>query len=578
MSEDASSSAQDPGAASGTPNFRALLINDGGDRATVDVGAGGYRIVSAGQRGWRAATLDTTDAVAGPRFLAVGIDSATADKPRDGIVATATSSGRRPRSVELRLTKAGDWVTHTEERIRGRAVVRTRAAGVLGKTTQGISLERVGLDHNGNQAWSAQASVSYLEDGSHKTEGTISYVSGGTGEFASISNPRGLESSGGWKPIPAGPGATGLQKIELNKDGSVETHTTITSPKGTTSIHDVEYSGQSHWEKTTTTKTSQFTPTGSVNHETTKSQFFDHDVGKGETVSKTIETRDGVTTSEESRTVLTGDATNGGRVTSTTRSDGTGSIETLTWNGNEGSKTLTETDKSGAVVKEERTALKKDQGTWREKYSGEQEEEEKQKEKDSSSSDDDSSSSDNDDSDNGEQTDDSGSETESDDGSGDYGEDTGGPPGLSWDGQDNGPLSLLKDGGKSLTDGDDPMRELDLLGAPEFAALLVKALRGAAAGKGGSGGEGLGEDFGPEIDASRLTLTVPHSVAIDGEWGDFTNPKAHTRLVTEIETHLVEQGQESLARDLSATTLDHGLDITGLRTGFNIADAGTRFT
>lgn len=126
-----------------------------------------------------------------------------------------------------------------------------------------------------------------------------------------------------------------------------------------------------------------------------------------------------------------------------------------------------------------------------------------------------------------------GEESESDDtGDGGFGDDTG-PPGLGWDGAQDSPRHFLPDG--SVDDGTAGCDgQLDNLGAG-MSIFLADVMLNAWNRPGGA--EGLGEDVTGvatpiEVDLSTVT---PHSVADpEGNWGDFTNPKAHLELLDSI--------------------------------------------
>lgn len=125
-----------------------------------------------------------------------------------------------------------------------------------------------------------------------------------------------------------------------------------------------------------------------------------------------------------------------------------------------------------------------------------------------------------------------GNEASDDAGDGGYGDDTGGHPGLGWDGGDDGPLSLHPEDGGSSGEIDDPAGTLDTLGAGSIADLVAQTYRDALR-RAHSGDDGLGDDTGhhPALD---LSPTITDVVAPDPEWGDWTNPKAHAALASAI--------------------------------------------
>ena len=164
---------------------------------------------------------------------------------------------------------------------------------------------------------------------------------------------------------------------------------------------------------------------------------------------------------------------------------------------------------------------------------------------------------DNNGSDEGEQG--SGGEEEAPVGDGEGGDDTGGYPGLGWDGGSNGPLALLPAlAASALSHFDDPNQPIDDLGSDQKVNDIVARAYRLAVRRGGTHGRdgGLGTDVADPlhgISEDVLLAAARKAPPVDPEWGDWSNPKAHSAFVTAIATNLATEVQRETTVQIASS-------------------------
>lgn len=505
-------------------------------------------------------------------------------------------SNPRPHSRTGRVAADGSWSTETVRPLR-KVTVRTTARGVLGQSDRPIELHRVARARNGSTAWTVDATTSYVDDPEHpqqtirKTSGTIAYADGATGDFETL-----MSFQGDYRSVTRIPGRddTGVKRFTL-PDGTKVTERFNPIPGGGGFIQQrdtvkVTKHADSGGETTVTTKTETVisgSKSTTVSTESTEtSRRFDMDSkatnpdGDSMEFNSHTETKDSqgrVTKVDES--VVFGPDHNRTTVKHTEHPDGSTELDVLNWPiTGEKSRRVQTFDKDGNPKKDETTPVEMDQsgsyvpvpGSSSESSASSEEHKEGEGEQGGSDSPGGGSGGGDspkvvDDDDDGLGTD--GDETESSDDPDGYTDDTA-PSGMSWDGQDCSLLSFLRDHGSSLFGGEDPYRQCDDLGLEALTPLLAEALRASVdRPSSGGGGEGLGDDT-PGIDTgATLQLgTDAHSVADPwGDWGDFSNPKAHRQFLLAVRDHeLNSHTADAAVRQARLTTLDfasHQLDL-----------------
>jgi hypothetical protein len=504
-------------------------------------------------------------------------------------------SNPRPCSRTGRITPDGSWSTETIRSIR-KVTVRTTARGVLGQSDRPIELRRVARRRDGSTAWTADAKTSYVTDPDHpdqtvrKTSGTVAYADGATGTFETL-----MAFQGDYRSVSRMPGRddAGVKRFTL-PDGTKVTERSSPLPGGggftiERETLKVTKHTDTGGETSVTTKTETVVSGGkttTVSTESTEtSRRFDMDSTatnpKGESMefnthTESKDSQGKVTTVDES--VVFGPDHNRTTVKHTEHPDGSTELDVLNWPiSGESSRRVQTFDKNGNLKKDETTKVEMDQsgsyvpvpGSSSESTSSEEKTDGDGEKGHSDSSGGGSGGGDSpkvvDDDDSGLGVD--GDETESSDDPDGFGGDTA-PSGLSWDGQDCSLLTFLRDHGSSLFGGEDPYRQCDDFGVEALTPLLAQALRASVDRPSSSGGgEGLGDDT-PGIDTG-VTLQVgteAHSVADPwGDWGDFSNPKAHRELLLTVRDHeFTSDITDAGVRQARLTTLDfasHQLDL-----------------
>jgi hypothetical protein len=100
-----------------------------------------------------------------------------------------------------------------------------------------------------------------------------------------------------------------------------------------------------------------------------------------------------------------------------------------------------------------------------------------------------------------------------------------------------------------------------------MVGLLGQALRAAVTAPPPSDDEGLGTDTPDSGPPVTLTLGgIAHSVVDPwGDWGDFSNPKAHSKLLGVLQTQELERGAGALKQRQSLLTA-----LTNARRGLDL--------
>ena len=531
-----------------------------------------YHQISGEGDVWREAGTYTEDD-GSTAFRAAGLmDDGT-------LVGHVESRGRTRRIADVRVAPDGRWSSVVK-----RGDERTESIGQLRAPGEPIKSRRT-KSHGDTILWTADATTEFDvtgDDGSHiarRTNGTVSYAPGGTGSFRTdyfSLDPKRSQSDAGWTlvtglgpsksgtekftDLPGGPGnwrwdrqivdhKTGDRLIDTEThegkrvDGGTETkvsekHTVIPGSgrtSETSAVEEVRWDDRgAHWTRTTTSldgkqtvergeyssgggtasvSTSTVHPDQSVTVTTTT---WDLNTGRGQQHSVT--TSPSGETIDDTTTQGTGDITNTenrpgdmGPIFTPDSGSGSGS------SGGSGSGT----GSSGGTNSGEGTG---DDGT--EAGSGEDE---------------------------GEHGGEGDESQSSDDGSGD--DDTGGYPGLGWDGGDSGPLALLPDvAAAAVGRFNDPNHPIDDLGNDSaLTELMAEAFNHAA--RQGDAGEGQGADTGdPLHGVSEETLAAAARAArpVDPEWGDWSNPKAHALFVKALTADVRETAQDATAFEVAS--------------------------
>jgi hypothetical protein len=506
-------------------------------------------------------------------------------------------SNPRPYSHTGRVGPDGSWSTETVRPLR-KVTVHTTARGVLGKSARPIELHRVARGRDGSTAWTVDATTSYVNDPDHpdqtvrKTSGTIAYADGATGTFETL-----MSFHGDYRSVSRIPGRedSGVKHFTL-PDGTKVTERFNPIPGGGGFMRQrdtvkVTEHADDGGKTTVTTKTetviSGSTSTTVSTESTETSRRFDMDGNatnpKGDSMEFNTHTefkdsQGRVTKVDES--VVFGPDHNRTTVTHTEHPDGSTELDVLNWPlSGESSRRVQTFDKDGNPQKDETTEVQMDQsgsyvpvpGSSSGSTSSDGQTGGNSEKGDSGSSDSSGGSGDGDspkvvdDEDDGLGVD--GDETESSDDPDGYNDDTA-PSGMTWDGQDCSLLTFLRDHGSSLFGGEDPYRQCDELGLEALTPLLAEALRANVdRPSSGGGGEGLGDDTpGSESGVTLQLGTDAHSVADPwGDWGDFSNPKAHRQLLLKVRDHELKSATtDAGVRTARLTTLDfasHQLDL-----------------
>jgi hypothetical protein len=543
--------------------FTAQISHPAGVTGQLAVDENRYSIITIHGDSWREAVID-----AGNRDGT--IEFRTAGSMRDGsIIARVELFGRTRRGGQLRVDAEGRWKLESEHAVPG-GVLHTQAIGELGRRDVPVQLRRMRRAHDGTVSWTADAEMRYLtpddnpDDAQRITAGTIAFSTGGSGTFQTMSYQGGQDSDAGWKPIAIGPGSHGSQKVTQNSDGSTETITQIDFDSGTHIIID---------EHKTETKTASGSTSSSQTDKTetvfdanfhkvmSTSSHDSADTGQGgapDTWEHSETDSHGQTTT--TRGVLqTGPDFTGSETVSTEHPDGSVTLVTTTWQGGSGNGTChtTEYNPDGKQVSNQTVRVERDRdGNFvpvPEVGNGDGGDE-PDLNPDGGDEPDLNPGGGNQGGDGGDQGGDGGSQagdgsagaTSDDAGDGDFGDDTGGHPGLGWDGGRDGPLSLQPQ--HAASDGsDDPGGNLDTLGSDSIAELLAKTFKDAVGHAHTSDGDqGLGDDTG-QHPVPDLSVTTTNVVTPDPEWGDWTNPKAHAAFAAALLTNLPHSSYTELA-------------------------------
>lgn len=492
------------------PNFYALKVQKGGF--------------------WRIAAVDTHVPGAGMRFRAAAL-------LRDGTIRLETRSlGRQRRTRKVTLDPQRNlWSTECTHVLPGRGTVITSASGRFGAGTE-ATLTRVLTDPYGRQVWRAQATMRLVDgdDGRvRQTSGTATYANGDTGSFVTtvnaigngtssfeiarigkmpekwgsnvVHNPDGSITTFKYPPMPGHDHQMDSNTVKQipQSDGSTRVENTVQHTHWDSNGHITEWG--SSW-----VTTSRDLPTSNITGDQHDSQ-----------IERTGTERDTQGNKTQVHEIITvGPHGETSEIWHRDNPDGTHETQIISSeNGERGTRETTVVDKNGHTVSEKHEDVELDQsGDWSPVPSG------------GSSPDPDPDP----DSGSGEDHPSTGEESQADDtGDGGFGDDSG-PPGLGWDGLGDSPRHLLPDG--SADDGTAGWGgELDTLGAA-MGIGLARILLTAWNRPGGA--EGLGED----VTGIATTIPLdpsgfqPHSVADpDGNWGDFTNPKAHLDLLQAVQ-------------------------------------------
>ena len=565
----------------------AAVLTNGRQVGRLRVGPRGYdMLVERGNR-WRAATTEYDARRQAQIFRAASVEE-------DGtLLIREERMGAKPHSRSGRVEPTGQWSTTTVRRVTGK-IVRTSAHGELGRSDEPIVLQRQCTTSDGAPVWVADAAMTLTPDPNHPgrsvftTAGQFSLADGGAGSFETVASVDG--SHGDWR-LPGGMGrSAGVNKSTL-PDGTKVTERSEMQPNGvfhrTRETEKVvkDGNGVTHTDRTSTDESIGPGSTVRVSSETHEdSKFFDRDTGtvhehgdtfQVETTTRHVDAAGNVTTEHE---VDTFDQNTALVRTDTTRvehSDGSVELKTFTHDGTDDVLRVEKINSHGGVDSDETTPMRMTQdGDWvpdtsapaNSGQSGEQAGSDSGQSGGESSGGESTGGTDDE---SGQQGSDNDPELGGDDeaasddsGDGGYGEDTG-HPGLSWDGQSDGPLSFLRGHGRSGGDGDLD-GELDTLGSDELVALFAQALRAAVTTP--TDNEGLGADTpgGPSV---TLTLGDSAHSVVDpwGDWGDFSNPKAHSKLMGLLQSQALQSGVGASAEGQSlVTTLTNarrGLDL-----------------
>jgi len=544
-------------------------LDDGQGRAALSLSRRLYHQISAQGNAWREAGT-YTEADGSTAFKAAGLMA-------DGtFVGHFESRGRTRRTADVRVAPSGRWssvVQHGDE--------RTESVGQLHPKGEPIKSRRT-KSRNGTTLWTADATTEFDvtgDDGSHiarRTKGTVSYALGGTGSFSTdyfSIDPKRSQSNAGWSVVtglgptksgtekftdlPGGPGnwrwdrqivdhKTGDRQIDTETheekviDGRTEstvseTHTVIPAsgrPSSTSATEKVNWDDRgAHWTRTTTSVDGK---------QTVERGEYSSGGGTASVSTSTGHPDDSVTVTTTTWDLNTG---RGQQHSVTTSSSGEVLDDTTT----QGTGDITNTDKRPGDLGPIFTPYPAGGGD----SSGDS----------GSSSGGESTGDDDNEHGSSEEEGEHGGEQEtqsSDDGTGD--DDTGGYPGLGWDGGDGGPFALLPDAAAAaLSRFNDPDHPTDDLGDDSSLSGLMAEALSQAVGQ-GDAGKGQGADTGdPLHGVSEETLAAAARAArpVDPEWGDWSNPKAHALFV------------ESLAADVRNTVHDAA--------AFEVASALTRF-
>jgi hypothetical protein len=532
----------------------ARLIDIYGSMSRVDVGNGRCTVVTTKGDQWTETSVDAHD-VSGV------IEFRTAQSQPDGsVVAHAESwAASLVRVSEIRIAPDGAWASETERRHPDGWLARTRASGALSAIDEGVSLERLRLDKNGNELWKAAAQVTYDDFGPNRstrwlTNGNIEFASGGVGEFQTISTSKGVTGGGTWKPFPTGPGAKGTQLTTTDADGTERTTIRIDYDSGLEEIRNITSKGTKGPGASGSSQTDTTITIYDKNHQKsyTSSDRESESIGPDGNAQWEKSHTDANGKTETDRGVYQkGDEGTQSVTTSHVNKDGSGSITTTTWDadgnatrhttdwGTDG--TRTDHDSTGTIEPFNYARFPGDAGDGYFKPDPR-----------SSGGEDHPSGQDNHPSGNDDHPEnpDEGEGTASDDyGDGDMGSDTGGgTPGLGWDGGGEGPLALLPDHGAGVLGGG--VEGIDTTGQDTVAGLISQALKHVVA-QGGSGGYTGDSGFGEDVTGSNGVVIIGTNVghvglaSTDGEWGDFTDPKATLDFVHEVVTSIAHTGHET---------------------------------
>jgi len=531
----------------------AAVLTNGQQVGRLRVGPRGYdMLVERGSR-WRAAIIEYDLRGHAQIFRAAGVED-------DGaLLVRERRMGAKPHSRSGRVEPTGKWSTDTVRRVRGK-IVRTSARGELGRSDQAVVLQRQCTASDGAPIWVADAVMTREPDTNHPgravftTVGGFSFPNGRGGSFQTVASVDGTSSD--WR-LPGGVGrSAGVSKSTL-PDGTKVTERSEMSPSGVfhrskeTEKVVKDSDGVTHTDRTFTEEAIGSGSSVRVSSETHEvSKFFDKDTGtvhehgdtfQVETTTRHVDAAGNVTTEHE---VDTFDQNSGVRTDATRveHSDGSVELKTFTHDGTDDTLRVQTFGPQGDPRSDTTTPMRMTQdGDWV---------------PDTSTPADSGQSSEQGGPDSGETTGNGGSdsgganssggkddesehqgsdsdpdlgggdEAASDDsGDGGYGEDTG-HPGLSWDGQSDGPLSFLRGHGGSFGDGELD-GDLDALGSDEMVALFAQALRAAVTAPPPTDDGGLGADTPDSTAPVTLTLGDSAHSVVDpwGDWGTSATQK-----------------------------------------------------
>lgn len=504
-----------------------------------------YHQIAETRAGWREAETVTDDSGA-TVFRAAGM-------LEDGtVVGHTVSRGRTQREASLRVEPDGRWSSVVES-----GSVRTEAHGRLRAPDEPIELRRTGI-RGAEELWRVDAVTEFdvpADDGSvipRRTVGKVKFADGGTGSFQTdylgMSSDGRIDSSGAWQRAPnLMPGQTGTQTVKILPGGpgnrEWERHVVDLKTGEVDHRHELTRQGRESDGNIHVRSSSEHTVT--IGGRTTVDSFSEHmqtDDRGTHWVSETSGTGVGKTT-ERGEFIVNG--TSASASSSTTHADKSTTIVTTTWDTatGRGTERTTHTDAQGQTT-EKVVEGKVNPGNWAQRpgdsgsilepdssSSGEEKkDDEKEKDKDKGDTGDDTT---------GEEQPDTGDdETEtSDDGSGN--DDSGGYPGLGWDGGANGPLELLPAAVRAAMGRfNDPNHPLDTVGDDSGLVDLLAGALAKAAQKGGSSDTGLGEDTGGDplhgVTPEALAKAARDAPPVDPEWGDWSNPKAHAVYIDRV--------------------------------------------
>jgi hypothetical protein len=531
-----------------------------------------HRMVTAAQ-GMREADT-ATDEFGSTVFHAAGIVDGT-------LVGSMVSRGPSRRRASLRIDNDGKWSSKVTS-----GPVTTEAHGQLG-TDDPIKMRRTRI-RDGEVIWTADAVTDLdvtTEDGSRiprRTTGTIKYPNGGKGKFQTdylgvADDEPSRQSTGTWHPVPGGgPGKTGKQVTTTLPGGPGNTQwqrTIRDEATGGQSVETrIERQGMQddgfHIEGTDRKDVEQDGHTSSI-------EVKDHQINGDAGTSWTRETtRDGVTTETQSGTfTVNGTAASDSR--STVHADGSITIQTTTWDTEtgRGQRETTEVKTDGTsttTTKQGKADAMKGMHRPGDTDSDFFEADDDTNDDTDDDTDDDTGDDTDDDSDNG-----GGDETESpDDPYGD--DDTGGYPGMGWDGGANGPLELLPPAARAAMGRfNDPNHPIDSMGDDSALAELLAAAFAEAARRPGPSDSGHGEDTGDPlhgVSEETLARAARNAPPVDPEWGDWSNPKAHAVFADHFGLNIVTE----VGRDIKAGVIT-GVDIEDLKSKIEVGGSLTRF-